>query len=108
MPVSYGVRLVVAVAAALCVSVGPALADRIDGDWCNSGRSLTINGPSIVTPGGNKIAGDYGRHDFRYTVPAGETGSGAQVAMTLVNDDNVEVRFGSEAPQLWRRCRVTS
>jgi len=43
-----------------------ALADAIDGNWCNeiNGRRLSINGPEIVTPGGNRITGNYGRHDF--------------------------------------------
>jgi hypothetical protein len=86
----------------------PAFADRIDGDWCDGARSFTINGPSIRTPGGNNIQGDYGRHDFRYTVPAGEGGAGATVDMRLLNEENVTVRYGNEEPRVWRRCKVTS
>lgn len=92
----------------MILPTGSALADRIDGQWCNQDRSLTIEGPRITTPGGNKLSGDYGRHDFSYTAPAGEAGAGARVALRLINDDNVEVRFGGDSPQLWRRCRVTS
>lgn len=94
--------------AAAVFAVSPALADRIDGDWCFAGKSMTINGPKIVTPGGNTITGDYGRHDFKYTVPASETGAGDLVDMRLINDDNAEVRVGKDGPQVWRRCRVTS
>ena len=94
--------------AAILACTAPALADRIDGDWCDGARSVTINGPSIRTPGNNTIAGDYGRHDFRYTIPAGESGAGATVDMRLLNEENVTVRYGGEEPKVWRRCKVTS
>jgi len=43
-----------ALAAGLLTAV-PARADAIDGNWCaGDGRSMTISGPAIVTPGGKK------------------------------------------------------
>lgn len=52
----------------------PALADSIDGQWCamKGIRLFSIDGPRMVTPGGRTIAGQYSRHDFIYTAPAGE------------------------------------
>ena len=86
----------------------PALADRIDGEWCDGSRHFIINGPTIVTPGGSSIQGQYGRHDFKYTIPESEPGAGGTVDMRLINDDNVNVNYGSEPPKVWRRCKVTS
>jgi hypothetical protein len=47
--------------------LAPALAqaDAIDGHWCAAdGRVMTIEGASILTPGGAKMTGDYSRHAF--------------------------------------------
>ena len=50
---------------------GAALADRIDGDWCDGeGRRIEIDGSTIRTPGGVTMKGDYGRHSFAYDAPA--------------------------------------
>ena len=69
-----GRSIVAPVALALLIALTPwaANADAIDGDWCREGRHLSIDGPNITTPGGNAIQGDYDRHGFRYTAPAGE------------------------------------
>jgi hypothetical protein len=48
-----------------------ALADAIDGDWCDAnGKRMSIRGPSIVTPGGQQISGNYSRHYFSYVIPS--------------------------------------
>ncbi len=94
---------------ALLATAPPASADAIDGDWCHSdGRSLTIAGPSIRTPGGAKMTGDYGRHDFAYVAPAGEPNKGATIAMRLLDENTVSVRVagGEGPPQTWKRCRL--
>ena len=63
--------------------VGAARADAIDGDWCRSdGKRMTIRGPAIVTPGGQKTNGNYSRHYFSYEIPAGEVGAGATVSFS--------------------------
>ncbi|NQV55118.1 MAG: hypothetical protein HQ503_04605, partial [Rhodospirillales bacterium] len=58
-----------------------ANADAIDGGWCHekSGKRLNIDGPAIVTPGGNRIQGDNQHHTFSYKIPAGEPGAGGRV-----------------------------
>ena len=82
-----------------------ARADAIDGAWCHEkGRRLVITGPSIVTPGGSKTEGDYGRHDFAYTVPPGEPGAGTKVRMVLMGETRVRVQEGDAAPDVWERC----
>jgi hypothetical protein len=94
-----------------------ARADVIDGDWCHSdGRRLSIKGPEIWTPSGSKATGNYSRHYFTYVVPAGEPAAGENVAMTLVNENLMQLRRGdavasgtanSRAPETWRRCSAT-
>jgi hypothetical protein len=36
-----------------------ALADVIDGDWCNAEGKQMTRGPEIVTPGGKQMRGEY-------------------------------------------------
>ena len=104
--------LAAAVMAALLLPTTPALADRIDGDWCYNSLSFTIDGPSIVTPGGTRMTGEYDRHGFRYVVPAGEADSGARIDMTQFNDTTVEVTTsppgGAVRTEIWRRCQLTT
>lgn len=92
----------------LLVSTASAFADRIDGEWCNSNRSLIVNGPTITTPGGAVVQGTYDRHDFTYTIPANEPQAGQQAEGRLLNEENAQVRFGGGQPEVWRRCKVTS
>ena len=100
--------LLVAIAAA-----PPAGADAIDGDWCHKdGRRVFIDRPTIVTPGGKRMEGDYRRHQFYYTVPGGERDAGSKVAMEQLDDDTVHVITGAgpettvKGPvQTWHQCR---
>jgi hypothetical protein len=89
----------------------PALADRIDGDWCfPDGRRFSIRGPAIVTPSGTSTTGDYSRHHFDYVVPASDPDAGKTVDMRLVNENTVYLWLGGVAseteapPQVWHRC----
>lgn len=97
------------VALAVLLPSGAAHADAIDGDWCHAetGR-MEIRGPNIVTPGGTKMEGLYGRHSFSYDVPAGEPGAGATLNMILIDDNTVHLTKGAATatttPQIWRRC----
>lgn len=90
----------------LLLSATAARADAIDGDWCLGPMTMSIRGPDIVTPGGQRMKGDYTRHSFSYTVPAGEPGTGETVAMILRGEYLLHVRQGGQdAPlQEWRRC----
>lgn len=97
-------------AGAFCAAAaagGPARADAIDGDWCSrDGRRLSIAGPQIVTPKGNRIAGNYSRHAFDYKVPANEPRAGASINMTLVDENTVHLRAGADPKtQVWHRCQ---
>jgi len=93
--------------AMLLMTAHVALADAIDGDWCQAdGKRMKIRGPEIVTPGGNQTRGDYTRHSFSYVVPAGEAGAGESVLIILLSEYLAHARQGSEsAPvQVWNRC----
>ncbi len=95
--------------AATIMGAASARADVIDGDWCYStNRHLMIKGPSIVTPGGTQLTGNYTRHSFIYVVPASEPGAGQTVNMVLINEDTVNLRMdtgGTQGPiQVWHRC----
>ena len=98
-------------AAVLLIWPGFAAADAIDGNWCYGAKRLSISGPEIVTPGGTKMNGDYGRHDFRYTVPAGEAVAGSTVEMDLLSDEEMQLWPTGSQPnakaadaQMWKRC----
>ncbi len=97
------------VLAAALLPATPALADRIDGNWCYKTRALSIDGPNIVTPGGRKMTGDYDRHGFRYIVPAGESDAGAAVEMIQYDDNTIQVATGGATPrtEIWNRCKLT-
>jgi hypothetical protein len=91
------------------LGAGSARADAIDGNWCSrDGRSMSISGPQIVTPGGTRMKGDYDRHGFRYVVPAAEKPAGAKVDMSLVDEETLYVRVGAGPVKTWRRCKPTS
>jgi hypothetical protein len=97
-------RLVAIAALAGLVAAGPARADAIDGHWCTEGGlRLSIAGPSIVTPGGARLQGDYGRHDFAYTAPASDPGGPQRVTMRLRGENLMQVEAAGLDP-LWRRC----
>ncbi len=103
-----------AVMAALLLPAGPALADRIDGNWCfTDSRHMSIDGPAIVTPGGTSMTGDYDRHGFHYVAPAGEADAGAQVDMIQFDDYTIQVTTtppggGGARTETWKRCDLTT
>jgi|SRR5262249_34653837 len=84
-----------------------ALADAVDGDWCDSkGKRMSIRGPSIVTPGGQQISGNYSRHYFTYVIPAGETDAGTTVEIQLLSEYLAHARQGNDpSVHEWRRCQ---
>lgn len=99
-------RRVLAVALAATLAATPALADRIDGNWCSAkGARIAISGVQVTTPDGTAMTGNYARHAFSYVAPAGDIGSGQTVLMRLLSDEFVQVQMG-EAGQMetWRRC----
>lgn len=86
-----------------------AMADAIDGDWCNKeGEHLTINGPKIVTPGGTNMTGDYDRHGFSYVPPAGEKHATNKLVMRQFSEELMKMRLPDGTDQEWRRCEVVS
>jgi hypothetical protein len=101
------------VAFAAVLIATPALADRIDGDWCDAqGAHLSINGPEITLPSRVTLQGDYRRHTFAYVAPAGESDAGKQIYMQQLDDEHMNyyrVKDGKAGePELWRRCEITS
>lgn len=91
----------------------PALADRLDGGWCGGdGKQLQISGPQITTPSGIVMQGDYQRHSFRYTAPAGDADAGQQIFMQQLNDEQMNLYRLADGkqgePELWQRCDITS
>ena len=89
-----------------------ALADAIDGDWCNGAANLQIRGSAIRTPAGKDLTGDYSRHAFHYLAPAGEKDAGADVLMHLMSEETmllVRRIGGSDSPvETWKRCQPVS
>ena len=105
----YGRVVAVLIGVAVVAAASPSRADAIDGQWCLASSHFEIDGPNIRTPGGNHILGDYGRHGFRYVVPANEAGAGTEIAMVLLNEETVRLMRGGAVPaEIWRRCKPTS
>src|SRR5260370_24763864 len=55
--------------AALLLAAPPALAQGIDGSWCRNDQRLTINGRTIMTPGGGQTQGENGGDAVSRIVP---------------------------------------
>lgn len=90
---------------------GPAFADAIDGDWCSGGLHLEITGSTIVTPGRNRLQGQYNRYRFAYVVPANEPGAGGEITMVMIRGQEiVHLRRPGHTgePEVWRRCKPIS
>jgi hypothetical protein len=103
---------VVVCAAMFAAGTSPARADVIDGQWCfTDGQRYSIRGPSMITPAGSHIQGDYARHFFAYVAPPTDAHAGQTISISLVNEDTVQLRIGSgpsyssDGPvQIWHRC----
>jgi len=94
-------RLTIIPALLLLALAKPAVADAIDGHWCDAGtKHLEINGPNIVTPTGGSLQGDYNRHGFRYREPS----DGKPVVMVLLNELTMRLRAGDGPEEMWHRC----
>ena len=105
---AYASVAAAALAAGWVLAAPGARADAIDGMWCEGSRSMRIDGPAIVTPGGMSMTGDYDRHGFRYVVPPGEDGAGKTAIMVLLSDRDLDVTVGDGPTERWRRCKLTS
>ena len=99
----------------LFIAVGAAHADGLDGMWCSlDGRRITIDGLDVITPGGQRTTGVYGKYDFSYPVPENERNAGAVIWMTLVGENTARVSTVSKEQReppphgLWQRCAYTS
>src|SRR5262245_33967663 len=101
-------KIVVAWTLAVFASVCSARGDAIDGQWCLGASHFEISGPSIRTPGGNDITGNYDRHGFDYVVPANEEGAGTKIVMVLLNEETVRLTRGTSVPETWKRCKPVS
>lgn len=100
-------------AALFTLAASPALADRIDGDWCDAtGKHLKIEGPTIEIPSGRVIQGEYDRHGFRYVGPEGDPEAGVEIVMQIFSDEEMGLirRSGgqNQPMETWKRCQATS
>lgn len=65
---------------------------------------MSSSAVAVLTPGGSRAQGGYGRHDFAYSVPAGEPGAETRIQMVLMGKTRVHVQEGDAAPVVWERC----
>jgi hypothetical protein len=103
----------ISIAIALVAMCGSARADKIDGAWCNeAGGRVDIDGPKISLAGKTAFDGQYARHEFLYTVPAGEDHAGVQIYMRLQDEEDMTsftMKDGKGVdPVAWKRCAQTS
>jgi hypothetical protein len=91
----------IVIAALLLATTGPAFADAIDGHWCDTGtRHMEISGPSITTPTGASLSGEYNRHGFKYQEPS----DGKPIVMVLLNEVTLRLKAGDRPEEIWHRC----
>lgn len=91
----------------------PALTAVMDGAWCaQDGRTMIIHGDDVTIPSGKQITGDLSAHAFSYVIPDGEPGAGADVSMSLLNQETLRVTRGvppgtraEPEPEIWHRCK---
>ena len=109
------VRLAVAAAALLVATTGPSLADKIDGDWCSpAGKTISVDGPRVVTPGGNTVVANYNRHHVDFKIPEGEAGAGGHFSADQLNHEQISVTIlASDAvetgqSEIWTPCKPIS
>ena len=83
----------------------PAYADAIDGRWCHKGRQVTIESPLIITPSGKRVNGEFDRHSFSYTIPAGDEHAGETGNFVVQHDTLAHfTRSGSSQFEEWVPC----
>ena len=99
----------------LIIAAAAAAAGGLDGIWCSpDGRRITVDGLDVITPGGQRTTGVYGKQVFSFPVPENEPDAGAVIWMKLVDGNTARVstvsKQQSEPPPhgLWRRCAYTS
>jgi hypothetical protein len=88
-----------------------AMADSIDGDWCDSQNAhVQIKGSQVTTTAGAVLQGQYRRHEFSFQVPAGEADAGKRIYMMLRGEDDMTSYIIENdtpgAPHHWTRCAV--
>lgn len=90
----------------LIVLAQPAWADSIDGEWCSpeGGKRLTIDGPTLRTPGGKTIQADYRKYSVTYTAPAGDWEAGQTIDLQFVRRVGVRVTVRGGAESIWKTC----
>ncbi len=99
------------------VSIGgkPAFADGLDGTWCSpNGQRISVDGPNVITPGGQQTTGAYSSKNFYFTLPAKEWNAGAVIWMELKSENTARVSTVSKTQNgppphgLWQKCDITS
>lgn len=108
-------KFTILTAALICASTQAALADRIDGTWCSpEGKSVSIDGPSVVTSHGNAVDANYNRHHIDYIIPAGEPDEGGIFRADQLNDNQIQVVLieatgePKHNAEIWTPCKPIS
>jgi len=89
----------------------PAQAHQIDGQWCGpDGKTITINGPKIITPSGKQIEGSYARNRFMYTGPDDDPEMDQDIFLYMQNNGLMQVIRSTDPDKMeqWERCLLIS
>ncbi len=99
----------------LVASTAAAFADKIDGTWCSpSGKSISIDGPRVITPLGKIAVARYDRHHIDYEIPEGEPNAGDRLTANQLNEEQIRVsvvgkaKSETGAPEIWMPCKQIS
>ena len=98
-------RLYVSIVCGSFLLANPAVADVLDGDWCNpDSGEMTIHGPTILTPRGYLVIGEYTQHRFAYVAPPGDWYEGKLIFLQQRGEKLMELSVEGLPPEGWVRC----
>ena len=75
---------------------------------------MSINGPNVITPDGNKVIAEYSRHRINYEIPHGERHAGGKIYADQIDDEHIRVTLIKKvqvepgAHDTWTRCAFVS
>jgi hypothetical protein len=101
-----GMRITISLLPFCGLAVAASLSGEINGRWCDaSGRSFTIDGEQIMTPGGQHATGRFSSNAFVHEGPREQPPFDKKAAMIVTGDDEIGI---TGAPMwtvdFWHRC----
>ena len=103
-------RRALVLVAAMFWTASAAVADVITGAWCppGGGRVLVVKNFNDVTFRSKMVKANVDRHNVDFVIPDGEPDAGQQFKANQLNDEQIRVTIGKNAPEIWTPCKPIS